>query len=177
MCAAYLGIGSNIGDRLGNLDAATRQIGLICEGVRRSQIYETLPRYELNQPRFLNAVLQCKFNGTPDDLLTHIKEIESRLGRDRALAGWKGPRTIDIDILLFGAKTVSTRTLTIPHPLIAERKFVLIPLLEIKPLLKDPVSGTPYYQFLASLEPQGIYYHSLNRYIQSYAHGSTGQSE
>ena len=176
MCTTYLGIGSNLGNRIKNLDEATLKISKICNFVCRSSIYETLPRYRQNQPRFLNAALMCSCGLKPNDLLTALQSIETAMGRDRENAGWMGQRTIDIDILLYGSQIIKTSHLIVPHPRLRERKFALMPLIELAPLLTDPINGESYYEVLANLEPQGIYYHSLNRYSQPYAHGPTGQS-
>ena len=176
MNVVYLGIGSNIGKRKQNLEQATIKIAELCYTIRKSRFYETLPRYREDQPRFLNAALQCSCTLKPNQLLAELQRIEAEMGRERKNAGWMGPRNIDIDILLFGAQVIHTLDLAVPHPRIPERKFVLIPLLELNPLLSDPQTGDSYCCALAKLESQGIYYHTLNRYIRPDAHGSPGQS-
>jgi 2-amino-4-hydroxy-6-hydroxymethyldihydropteridine diphosphokinase len=95
---------------------------------------------------------------SPEELLSAVHEIERSLGRDRSNEREKGPRTIDIDILLYGDKLIESPMLTVPHPRIIERKFVLIPLLELEPQLCHPGTQTAFQSNLDSLESQGIYY-------------------
>lgn len=157
METVYLGIGSNLGDREANIRKASVELGSFLRDSRRSKLYETLPRYRTNQPNFLNCVITGRTPLSPLELLSEIHRIETLAGRDRQSAGWMGPRPIDVDILLFGNVVLSTEELTIPHPRLIERKFALVPLLELDPLLKAPESGKLYADYLASLEPQGIY--------------------
>ncbi len=104
--------------------------------------------YNTDQPEFLNAVFQGETDLASYDLLNYIHALEDKAGRDRAKAGWKGPRPLDIDILLYGGMVQDDPVLTLPHPGIRERGFVLIPLAELAPDLADPVTGTPYRQFI-----------------------------
>ena len=104
--------------------------------------------YNTDQPEFLNAVFEGETDLAPYDLLDYIHTLEDKAGRDRARAGWKGPRPLDIDILLYGGMVSDDPVLTLPHPGIRERGFVLIPLAELAPHLTDPVTGTPYAQFI-----------------------------
>ena len=104
--------------------------------------------YNTDQPEFLNAVFEGETDLAPYDLLDYIHKLEDSSGRDRAKAGWKGPRPLDIDILLYGGMVSDDPVLTLPHPGIRERGFVLIPLAELAPHLADPVTGTPYAQFI-----------------------------
>ena len=127
-------------------------------------MYATSPRYTDNQPPFINCVLRARCNLTPHELLYEVLSIEDELGRNREKAGWKGPRTIDIDLLLYDSQRLETADLTIPHHGICDRKFVLIPLLELDPLLREPTKGEPYHRYLSALAPQGIYYYSLKQY-------------
>jgi 2-amino-4-hydroxy-6-hydroxymethyldihydropteridine diphosphokinase len=141
MTVVYLGLGSNLGDREAVLRAAIR--ALDAGGVRilhRSSVYETEPVGLRDQPRFLNLVVEAETALSPDDLLALIQLIEASLGRTREVR-W-GPRTVDIDILLFGDETVVTDRLTIPHPEIRGRRFVLEPLAELRPDLKLPGGPT-----------------------------------
>jgi 2-amino-4-hydroxy-6-hydroxymethyldihydropteridine diphosphokinase len=136
----FLGFGSNIGDRAANIERACRLIAEI-EGVRlvrTSSLIETEPVGYENQPDFINAVLEIGTALTPRELLTATKEIEQRMGRTRTVRF--GPRIIDVDILLFGQRVIDEPGLTIPHPRMHERRFVLGPLAEIAPEAVHPVS-------------------------------------
>jgi 2-amino-4-hydroxy-6-hydroxymethyldihydropteridine diphosphokinase len=128
---AYLGLGSNVGDRAGNLAAARRQ--LIDRGatmLRESQVRETEPFGVIDQPRFLNQVVEVEWPGTPLELLAVAQAVEAAVGR-RPSYRW-GPREIDVDILLFGDEQVAEPDLVIPHPGL-RRDFVLVPLSELRP--------------------------------------------
>jgi len=133
----YLSLGSNIGDRERNLRDA---VGLLAEpqlrAVRVSSFYETEPLDVHDQPWFLNAVVEAETDLFPKQLLARVQRIEQRLGRRRLRP--KGPRTIDIDILLFGSFVVNVPSLMIPHPAMHERRFVLQPLAEIAPAVRHP---------------------------------------
>ncbi len=132
----YLALGSNLGDRRANLRAAVARLvpGVVVERV--SSLYETEPAYVVDQPRFLNAALRGRTALDPRGLLAHLKEIERDLGRT---AGRRfGARVIDLDILLYDDLGLTTEELTIPHPRMAERPFVLVPLAEIAPGLTPP---------------------------------------
>jgi 2-amino-4-hydroxy-6-hydroxymethyldihydropteridine diphosphokinase len=126
---AYLGLGSNVGDRRQNLKAAAEALGAL----RMSSIYETAPQGEvLDQPDFLNAVVEIETELDPEELLGRCKEIESRLGRE--MGGVRhGPRPIDIDILLLGDVEYESERLRIPHRDLETRRFVLEPLRELAP--------------------------------------------
>ena len=112
----------------------------------------------MGHPRVLNA--EGKTALSPFALLKRIHQIENILGRIRTDDIPMGPRTIDIDILLYGNEVINTPELQLPHPRIKEREFVLIPLLELNPNLKDPVTGVPYSYALENLDSQGVYFHS-----------------
>ena len=150
-------MGSNLGDREAHLSRAERHIASFAHHLRRSGLYETAPLYNVNQPAFLNCVLEGYSEQSPRELLLQLQELELQLGRDRDMVGWKGPRTIDIDILLYGKLVVDSPDLAIPHPGICERKFVLVPLLELEPTLSDPITGKPYKDCLDSLHGQLVY--------------------
>jgi 2-amino-4-hydroxy-6-hydroxymethyldihydropteridine diphosphokinase len=153
----YLSLGSNLGDREHNLDTAVQALGSIFSGIRRSSIYETRPMYVVDQPEFLNMVVSGRCALQPSELLRRILVLELRMGRDRSSYTPKGPRIIDIDILLFGRRIVAERDLEIPHPRLRERQFVLIPLLQLEPELEDPQTRRPLAESLRSLEDQGVY--------------------
>jgi 2-amino-4-hydroxy-6-hydroxymethyldihydropteridine diphosphokinase len=132
----YLALGSNLGDRRANLAAALAPLRERVTVEALSSLYETEPAYVTEQPRFLNAVLRGRTALGPAELLVFVKEIERALGR---LAGPRfGPRLVDIDLLLYGDAALATPDLTIPHPRMAERPFVLVPLAEIAPALIPP---------------------------------------
>jgi 2-amino-4-hydroxy-6-hydroxymethyldihydropteridine diphosphokinase len=155
--SVYLALGSNLGRRQRNLAAAVKALGRILSEIRCSSIYETRPMYVVEQPKFLNMVVAGLCALQPQDLLRRILAVELQMGRDRANYTPKGPRVIDIDILLFGRRIVKQEELSIPHPRLKERQFVLIPLLELEPDLRDPESGRPLAESLRSLEDQGVY--------------------
>ncbi len=141
MTVVYLGLGSNLGDREAALRVAIH--ALDAGGVRvlrRSSVYETDPIGLRDQPRFLNLVLEAETALSPDDLLALIQRIEASLGRTREVR-W-GPRTVDIDILLFGDAVIATPRLTVPHQEMRGRRFVLEPLAELRPDLKLPGGPT-----------------------------------
>jgi 2-amino-4-hydroxy-6-hydroxymethyldihydropteridine diphosphokinase len=152
---ALLGLGSNVGDREANLrDAVTRLESDETRIVRRSSLYETAPQELLDQPWFLNAVVQVETSLFPLQLLARIRQIEREMGRQRVAP--KGPRNIDIDILFYGRAVITTAELEVPHPRIAQRRFVLEPLAEIAPNFPHPLTGKTPIEMLAGLEPQGI---------------------
>ena len=140
--AVFLSLGSNVGDRQANLSTAVARLRELGQVTALSSIYETEPVEYTDQPWFLNCVVKLDTEKMPKQLLAQLLAIEHGMGRRRALAGKpniKGPRTIDIDILLFGNSIVDTRGLTIPHPAMHERRFVLEPLAEIAPEERHPV--------------------------------------
>jgi len=138
MKTAYLGLGSNLGDRQANLDDAVRRLASERVTVkRRSSIWETAPRDVLDQPWFLNQVIEVGTDLFPRQLFQHIQRIEREMGRLKRIP--KGPRPIDLDILLYGNAVVKSPELEIPHPGMTERRFVLAPLAELAPDLLHPV--------------------------------------
>ena len=147
----HLGLGSNLGDRRRNIERAVALLGERMQVELVSKLYETPPMYEERQPPFLNAVCRCASSPAPPDLLRLIQEIEAALGR---LPGPKNsPRPLDIDILLYGSLTLNEPDLVIPHPGIAERPFVLVPLAEIDPAIVHPMTGKTAAEMLADLAP------------------------
>jgi len=133
----YLSLGSNIGDRAANLNAAIDRLRVLGEVVAVSSFYETEPVEFIAQAWFLNCAVALDTEKTPQQLLAGIVDIEQRLGRRRGRK--KGPRIIDLDILLFGNSIVDDPGLTIPHPAMHERRFALEPLAEIAPDALHPV--------------------------------------
>jgi 2-amino-4-hydroxy-6-hydroxymethyldihydropteridine diphosphokinase len=133
----YLSLGSNVGDRAGNLHAAIDRLRVLGEVVSVSSFYETEPVEFTSQPWFLNCAVKLNTNQIPQELLAGILDIEQQLGRRRGQK--KGPRAIDLDILLFGNAIVDDHGLTIPHPAMHERRFVLEPLAEIAPDVLHPI--------------------------------------
>ncbi len=153
---AYLGLGSNLGDRQANLDRALAFLGQRLRVKRISSIYDSEPVGNIEQPRFLNLVCEVVTNLPPMALLALGKGIENKLGRWGGPSG--APRTIDIDILLYGDEVMETPELTIPHPRMDKRAFVLVPLAEIAPNVVHPVSGQTAKEMLeAAREVQGVF--------------------
>jgi 2-amino-4-hydroxy-6-hydroxymethyldihydropteridine diphosphokinase len=135
----YLSLGSNMGDRAGLLRLALAALPAAgVEVVRTSSVYQTEPMELREQNWFLNIAVECRTDLFPLQLLRRLKKIELALGRKRIVP--KGPRTIDIDIVLYGRVAMETPVLTIPHPRFRERRFVLEPLAELAPDLRDPVT-------------------------------------
>ena len=148
----YLSLGSNIGDREGNLRQAVERLASNDVHVLHvSRIYETEPVDYKDQAWFLNQVVEAETALFPLQLLTRIGRVERELGRVRTRRN--GPRTIDIDILLYGAAKVETARLKIPHPRMAERRFVLAPLADLAPNLRHPVTHRSVRQMLESAPP------------------------
>lgn len=135
----YLSLGSNLGDRQGHLQAAIASLRKIGSVIGVSSLYETEPVDERHQPWFLNCAVSLETELMPRQMLSAIQTIEHELGRRRNRGQPKGPRTLDIDILLFGNSVINTASLTVPHPSLHQRRFVLEPLAEISPDVPHPV--------------------------------------
>jgi 2-amino-4-hydroxy-6-hydroxymethyldihydropteridine diphosphokinase len=133
----YLSLGANVGDRAANLNTAIDRMGTLGKVTAVSSFYETEPVELTAQPWFLNCALELETEKVPRQLLAGILKIEKEMGRRRVQK--KGPRTLDIDILLFGNSMVKAKGLTIPHPAMHQRRFVLEPLAEIAPEVRHPV--------------------------------------
>jgi 2-amino-4-hydroxy-6-hydroxymethyldihydropteridine diphosphokinase len=153
----WLSLGSNLGDREAAIRGAVRMLGGVCEGLRLSQIYETEPVDVVWQPRFLNAVVTGTTPLDPRRLLEAVHDVERSLGRNRSAEQRRGPRAIDVDILLCEGHVSDDPDLTLPHPRLAERAFVLVPLLELSPDLTDPRTGEPYAAALTRVGRAGVY--------------------
>jgi 2-amino-4-hydroxy-6-hydroxymethyldihydropteridine diphosphokinase len=134
---AYLSLGSNVGDRAAQLQDAVARLGAAGRVVAASSIYETEPVEFSEQPWFLNCAVALETDKTPQQLMAAILKIEEAMGRRRVQK--KGPRSIDIDILLFGDVIVESKELAIPHPAMHQRRFVLEPLAEIAAQVRHPV--------------------------------------
>jgi GTP cyclohydrolase-4 len=148
--AIYLALGSNLGDRMGNLASAVERLSQKVNIKKVSSVYETEPVYYKEQPLYLNAVLSALTELDPFELLRFAKSIESDLGRQPSFRN--APRLIDIDILFYSDRVVKTEELTIPHHRIAERAFVLVPLAEIAPRLVHPLLQKRVSELLAVVE-------------------------
>jgi 2-amino-4-hydroxy-6-hydroxymethyldihydropteridine diphosphokinase len=146
----YLALGSNLGDRIGNMTSAVERLSQKMTIKKLSSIYETEPVYYKEQPLCLNAALSAVTELDSFELLRFVKSIESDLGRQPSFRN--APRTIDIDILFYGDRVVQTEELAIPHPRIAERAFVLVPLSEIAPRLVHPLLQKRVSELLAVVE-------------------------
>ena len=137
---AYVGLGSNLGEREATLREALTRLGELdgVSVVAVSSFRETDPVGNVDQPRFMNGAAEIQTSLGPRELLDRLLEVERSLGRDRSREERWGPRTVDLDLLLYGDETVSEAGLEIPHPRLDERAFVLAPLLELDPELRLP---------------------------------------
>lgn len=154
MAAVYIGLGSNLEDREGYL---RRALGLLARHVshlRLSSLYETEPVGYAAQGPFLNAVAVGETELPPDELLAKLKDIERQLGRVPTVR--YGPRVIDVDILSYGDEVLDHADLQVPHPRLAERAFVLVPLAEVDPRWHHPVSGLSARELLLAVDVTGV---------------------
>ena len=150
---AYISLGSNLGDRAGNLLMGIR--GMLDAGLevsRLSQIYETEPVETFAQSTFLNMVAELRGDALPppEELMVRLLQVEQSLGRTRDKA--KGPRTVDLDLLLYDNVICDTQVLTLPHPRLHHRRFVLVPLFELAPRLVHPILNKTISELLEALE-------------------------
>ena len=153
----YLSLGSNLGKREENIDRALASLERDqIQVIARSPLYETEPQDFKQQPWFLNVAVECQTRFFPLQLLTILQRIERELGRVRGMGVRSGPRIIDIDILLFATAVMNTQQLTIPHPRMLERRFVLEPLLEIAPDIKHPESKEQLSKYLSKVAGQKV---------------------
>ena len=148
---AFVGLGSNLGEREAMIRLALDDLARLpgTKLIRASSLYDTEPVGDVEQPNFLNAVAQLDTELTARQLLWNLQLIEKRLGRTRTRR--YGPRTIDLDLLLFGSLIVEEPDLQVPHPELTRRSFVLVPLVELDPLLVHPVSGDTLLDHLSRL--------------------------
>jgi len=134
-----LALGSNVGDREGFIRKAVLLLSEKIKGIKQASIYLSSPVGFTDQPDFYNTVISGYTDLSPEELLRFVKETERKVGRVKRFR-W-GPREIDIDVIFYGSKVLQSEKLTIPHPRMEERDFVLIPLAEVEPDFKHPVSG------------------------------------
>jgi 2-amino-4-hydroxy-6-hydroxymethyldihydropteridine diphosphokinase len=143
MVRAFVGLGSNLGDREATLRAAVARIGGLAQTELRSvsSFRDTEPVGYLDQPRFLNGVVELQTGLSPRELLGSLLNLERAFGRDRSASPQQGPRTLDLDLLLYGNETIAEPGLEVPHPRLHERSFVLEPLAELDRALVVPGRG------------------------------------
>jgi len=153
MAHVYVGLGSNKGNRLENLRSALKLLAPFMEIGKVSRVYESTPMYKEDQDLFLNIALHGHTELSPQDLFNQIKEVERAVGRTEGERN--GPREIDIDILLYDDLVHESEELTIPHPRMHERLFVIVPLEEIAPLVEHPIDGRPIVEIRGDLGPFG----------------------
>jgi 2-amino-4-hydroxy-6-hydroxymethyldihydropteridine diphosphokinase len=180
----YIGIGSNLGDRKAHLERAVECLLSFPEtqgvkpprgghaplrGIALSSLYETEPVGPIRQPWFLNQVIALRTTLGPEALLMHCLRIEQDQGRVRTTPG--GPRTLDLDILLYGKRIIRQEGLTIPHPRLAERRFVLLPLTELAPRLIHPTLGKSLQTLLRELKETHQVYRLMPDSYQQPARG------
>ena len=151
----YLGLGSNLGERARNLEESLERIAELARIEKKSRIYETEPWGLKNQPNFLNQVVRVKSGLKPLELLSALKNIEKTMGRKKSVK--YGPRLIDLDILFYDDLVMKTDKLTIPHPLLTQRAFVLVPLNEIAPNHLHPVEGKKIKELNESIDQRSIW--------------------
>lgn len=147
MALVFIGLGTNLGRKMENLNEALKLLrsDTKIEIIKESSILKTEPVDYIDQPDFMNQIIKARTDYKPHDLLNALKNIEAVMGRDSTIP--KGPRIIDLDILLYDNIIIDNDTLTIPHPEIKNRKFILDHLVELDPDIIDPVTKTKYRDF------------------------------
>ena len=153
--AVYVGLGSNLGNREGNLRMALRLLEPLCRPEEVSSLYETAPVGVEDQPPFYNAACRITTGLEPEALLRFVRRVEFEVGRRPGGPRW-GPRPVDLDILLYGDQVVERSELVLPHPRLAERPFVLVPLAEIAPQAWHPTLRTTVRELLAAAAEGGV---------------------
>jgi 2-amino-4-hydroxy-6-hydroxymethyldihydropteridine diphosphokinase len=157
MARVFLGLGSNVGDGAATIRAAFAELSRILDEARLSRLWRSRAMYLEDQDDFVNAAACGETSITPHELLAAVNGIEALFGRDRRSERPKGPRTLDIDMLLYGSFVIHESDLILPHAGLKERRFALQPLMDLDSGLRDPESGEAYSAILATLPPQGIY--------------------
>lgn len=152
MATIYLALGSNVGDPKQNIEQAINLLSTFVSDIGRAQVYRSKPIGHTDQPDFLNTAISGRTDLNPGELLESLKGIEKKLGRVERFR-W-GPREIDIDIIFYDDLKVETGSLTLPHPEFRKRDFVLRPLKDLRPGLKDPVTGKTVSQLLEKIPPE-----------------------
>jgi 2-amino-4-hydroxy-6-hydroxymethyldihydropteridine diphosphokinase len=150
----YLALGTNLGDREANLQAAREALSSRVRLIRASSIYVTPPWGYIDQPEFLNQVVEVDTVLKPLPLLHFLKDSEAKMGREATFHN--GPRLIDLDILFYGQAVMDGRILTVPHPRLQDRAFVLVPLDEIAPDFVHPALHKTVHELLAAVDREGI---------------------
>jgi len=154
MSIIYLALGTNLGHRLANLRAAVAALPPAVSVLAQSPVYETPPWGVAGQPAFLNMALKGETHLAPLALLAYLKQLETQLGRISSIR--YGPRLIDLDILFYDDLVLDTPELTIPHPRLHERAFVLVPLADLAPALVHPALGKPVSRLLEGVDANGV---------------------
>lgn len=165
MHIVFIALGSNLGDRQENLRNAVDSLSPKVVPLKCSPIYETPPWGYTDQPNFLNQVVKAETNLSPNLLLSYLKEIESSIGRQETFRF--GPRLIDLDLLFYNGDVIESPPLTVPHPQLAERAFVLMPLADLAPEFVHPTLHLTVADMLTKVDQQGI---------SHYASGSCGEA-
>ncbi len=155
MATVFIALGSNLGDRRANLAAAIHRLGDLGVVAQTSPVYETEPWGLREQPRFLNQVVELRTDLPPHALLRHLKAIEAAMGREGGGPRY-GPRLIDLDILFYDDLVLTSYGLTIPHPRLHERAFVLVPLADLAADRVHPRLGLTVGELLARVDPSGV---------------------
>jgi len=154
MAVIFIALGSNMGDRQANLSAAIEALEPEVLPVACSPVYETPPWGYLDQQKFLNQVVKAETQLMPTALLDYIKEIEEQQGRQETLRN--GPRSLDLDIIFYDQEVINSPPLTIPHPRMETRAFVLVPLADLAPHYKHPILGVSVINLLSKVDKSGI---------------------
>ncbi len=150
----YLLLGTNVGNRAKNLQTAIEHLSPRIKVLRVSRVYQTAPWGYLEQEDFLNQALEAETDLTPSELLVYIKEIEKRMGRHTVIH--YGPRLIDIDILFYGNEIIELPNLSIPHPMLHERAFTLVPLAELAADFRHPKLGKTIQELLDGISAEDV---------------------